>query len=225
MIKAFIFDLGGTLVTTSEAILMAIEKALQENGLEFKDRESVINVFGHSLFKDVQTAVRVSYPEADEEKIEEKIQQCYTSFQRLFPRAVISHFKVIPEVVEGLKILKQKGKKLAVLTAFERQEADFFLEQMGLREYFDVVLCTEGAIEPRPHPHGLFVVMSHLGLPPEECFYVGDTMLDVRFARNAGVKVICVKTGAQDNVLLEKEKPDYLMEDLKEMIQKLSQGG
>jgi pyrophosphatase PpaX len=125
-------------------------------------------------------------------------------------------------VIAGLKILKRKGKKLAVLTAFERPEADFFLEQMGLREYFDVVLSTEEVREHRPHPQGLLVALSHLNALPEECLYVGDTMLDIQFARNAGVKVACVKTGAQDNGLLEKEKPDYLVENFREMVSVLS---
>lgn len=218
MVKALIFDLGGTLVKTDEAILEAIRLALQENGIQFTNREAVINVFGHSLFKDLKTAVEISYSGKDAEDVEQKIQSCYVSFQRFFPLQVLPCFKIIPQVLEGLEALRQQGKKLAVLTAFERKEADFFLEWMKLKPYFDVVISTEDTLQHRPNPQSLLAAVSHLGFSKEECLYVGDTMLDIQFARNAGIKIACVKTGAQDNTLLEKEGPDYLVDDLKELV-------
>lgn len=219
MIKAIIFDVGGTLVKTAEAILEALTRALREHGIEFKDKEKVVNVFGQGQLKNVQAAVETSYSGTD---LHEKIARCYTSFQKIFPRQVISHFQIIPHVVEELDVLKKQGVKLAVLTGFNQQETEFFLDKMKLRPYFDIVLSAEDIVRHRPDPRGLLLAMEKLGLPKEECLYVGDAWVDIRFARNAGVKVAAVKTGAQDNILLEQEGPDYLVEDFRELTMLVS---
>lgn len=215
MINAVIFDVGGTLVKTDEAILEAVTRALQEQGIEFKDKEKVVNVFGQGQLKNVQTAVDVSYAGTDRE---EKIQECFASFKKIFPRQVLSYFKVIPQVLTGLDALRKKGMKLAVLTGFNRDETEFFLDKMKLRPYFDLVLSAEDIVKPRPDPRGLLLAMEQLGLPKEECLYVGDAWVDIQFARNAGVKVAGVKTGAQDNRLLEQEQPDYMVDDLRGVV-------
>ncbi|MDP3734744.1 MAG: HAD-IA family hydrolase [Nanoarchaeota archaeon] len=217
MIKAFIFDVGGTLVKTDEAILEALTRALREHGIEFKDKEKVVNVFGQGQMKNVQTAVEVSYAGPDRE---EKIKQCYASFKTVFPLQVISYFQVIPYVLKGLDALKRKGMKLAVLTGFNQDETEFFLDKMRLRQYFDLILSAEDMVKHRPDPQGLLLAVEKLGLKKEECMYVGDTWVDILFARNAVVRVACVKTGAQDHSLLEKEKPDYLVDDFREMIKR-----
>lgn len=210
-VKAFIFDVGGTLVKTDEAILKALTYALWENGIHFINHEEVVNAFGQGNRKNVATAVERSYHGAD---LQEKINQCYTSYKRIFPTDVIDDFSVIHSVFDGLQYLKNKKMQLAVLTGFDQPETEFFLEKMQLNSYFDVVLSAEDIVEHRPHPRGLLLAVEKLGLRKEECLYIGDAMVDIDFGRNAGVKVACVKTGAQDDSLLEHKKPDYLWDTL-----------
>jgi len=63
--------------------------------------------------------------------------------------------------------------------------------------------------------------MEKLSLKPSECIYVGDAMVDIDFVRSVGVKVVCVKTGAQDNELLIQKKPHFLVDNFQEMISTL----
>lgn len=215
MIKAVIFDVGGTLVKTDEAILEALRLALAENGVVFTNQREVVNVFGQGQMKNVRTAVLGSYIGED---VDTKVACCFTSFQRLFPSFVMEKFVVIEHVLFGLDELRRRGMKLAVLTGFDRVETAFFLERMGLQQYFDLVLSAEDIVKHRPDPQGLLIALDRLALSRDEVIYVGDAMVDIQFARNAGVGIICVKTGAQDNDLLLKEKPDYLVNDFREMV-------
>ncbi|GEM_PF-5428750 len=216
MIKAFIFDVGGTLVKTDEAILEALRLALLENDVVFTNQGEVVNVFGQGQMKNVKTAVLGSYHGGD---VDVKVASCFASFQRLFPLSVMDKFVVIDHVLFGLDELRRRGMKLVVLTGFDKRETTFFLERMGLVRYFDLVLSAEDIIFHRPNPQGLVMALGRLSLSPDEVMYVGDAMVDIQFARNAGVCVVCVKTGAQDNVLLEKEKPDYLADDFRGIIE------
>jgi len=216
MIKAFIFDVGGTLVKTDEALLEALRLALSENGIVFVNQQEVVNVFGQGQMKNVKTAVEGSYQGVD---VDSRVTSCFASFGRLFPSSVMDRFVVIDDVLFGLNELRKRGMKLVVLTGFDQRETAFFLKEMGLRSYFDLVLSAEDIVKHRPDPYGLLLSLERLGLDRLEVIYVGDAMVDVQFARNAGVKVVCVKTGAQDNTLLEREKPDFLVENLREMVE------
>jgi phosphoglycolate phosphatase len=219
MIQAVIFDVGGTLVKTDSAILEALRLALLENGVVFTNQMDVVNVFGQGQMKNVRCAVEGSYQGVD---INEKVEKCFALFQKLFPSYVMDRFEVIEHVFYGLDELKKKGMKLVVLTGFDRRETTFFLERMGLARYFDLVLCAEDIVMHRPNPRGLLLVVEQMAVKKEEVLYVGDAWVDIQFARNAGVKVACVKTGAQDNALLEQEKPDYLVENFKELVEKVN---
>jgi len=61
-----------------------------------------------------------------------------------------------------------------------------------------------------------------LGYTKEECIYVGDTVADIQMAKNANMKVVCVKTGIQNNDLLLKESPDYFVDNLHHVVKSLS---
>jgi|SaaInlLV_10m_DNA_2_1039722.scaffolds.fasta_scaffold27237_2 HAD superfamily hydrolase (TIGR01549 family) len=219
MIKAFIFDIGGTLVKTDDSVLNAIELALKENGLELANKEKVISVLGTSMYMCVKTAVETSYSGQD---IDKKIEHCYKSMKNIFPKKVISHFKIFQGVLKGLQQLKNSGIKLALFTGFDKDELNFFLHELKLSEFFDVAVTIDDVKKPRPCPEGLLLEIEELGVKKEECIYVGDTVADIQMAKNAKVNIVCVKTGAQNNELLEKEKPNYFVEDISEMIKLLS---
>lgn len=219
MIKAFIFDVGGTLVKTDEAIFHAIGLALKENGVVLKDRKKVIHALGKNTYIIVKTAVEISYSGKD---VKEKGNICFESFKKIFPKHVITHFKLFPHVKETLELFKKRGIKLAVFTGFDRTEAKFLLEKMHLSKYFDFVVTVEDVEEPRPHPDALILAAKRLEIKVGECIYVGDTVVDIQMAKNAKMKVVCVKTGIQDNKILEKEKPDYFVKDFSEMMEQIS---
>ncbi len=218
MIKAFIFDIGGTLVKTDEAVIEAIKLALKENGIKLKNPEKVILVLGKSNYVNIKTAVGVSYSGKD---INKKIENCFNSFNNIFPKEVVSSFRLFTGVIKNLHLLKTKGMKLGIFTGFNRDETKFFLKSMGLMQFFDVVVTADDVKKLRPDPEGLLFEIKKLKVSIEECIYVGDAIADIHMAKNANVKVVCVKTGAQDNKLLEAEKPDYFVEDLSEMIKVL----
>jgi pyrophosphatase PpaX len=215
MIKAFIFDIGGTLVKTDDALIYAFQLALKNNGIELKNREKVIHDLGKSNYINIKNAVDHSYSGDD---IDKKIENCYNSFKSIFPKDVISHFKLFPGVKSSLQLLKDEGMKLGVFTGFNKDETSFFMEKMGLKKFFDVIVTVDDVKKPRPDPEGLLLEIKKLGVKNEECIYVGDAVADIRMAKNANVKIVCVKTGIQDNKVLEAEKPDYFVENVKEAV-------
>ena len=218
MMRAVIFDIGGTLIKTDTAILDAVRKALKENDIILKEKEKVIQAFGKSTHVVIVAAVEQSYSGSD---IDRKIDQCWESFNRIFPRKVKRDFTVFPHVEEVLGKLKRRGVKLAIYTGFDRNETQFLLSGLKLAGYFDFSITKDDVKKVRPDPEALVLAINKLGVEKDECIYVGDTVADIQMAKNAKMKMVCVKTGIQENDLLSKEKPDYFVEDTKEMLEKL----
>jgi len=67
------------------------------------------------------------------------------------------------------------------------------LEQHNLWQYFDVVVSALDVTRPKPHPESFWVILERLALRPEEAIYIGDSLVDEEFARNAGVTLVAYR--------------------------------
>jgi HAD superfamily hydrolase (TIGR01509 family) len=219
MVRAFVFDIGGVLVKNDEALLGAIFLALEENGLHPTDRETTFRAFGHSNYLNVETAVRTCYNGPD---VANMVQRCFKTFQTIFPFKVASSFEIFPGNLEVLTHLKAKGFRLGVFSGLNRIEAEASLDALKIKGFFPVIVTLDEVKRTRPDPGGLLLAVEKLGCVPKECIYVGDTVADIQMARNAGVPIVCVKTGVQNNALLAAEAPDYFVENFDEMLKVLA---
>ena len=64
----------------------------------------------------------------------------------------------------------------------------------------------------------LRVALDRLGVPPARSLYVGDMVVDIETARNAGVAVWAVPTGSNDEATLRAANPDRLLPDMTHLI-------
>jgi histidinol-phosphate aminotransferase len=85
--------------------------------------------------------------------------------------------------------------KLAIVTGRPRCDAQYFLEQFSLLEFFSVVICLEDA-PSKPAPDAVELALQSLGV--DRAWMIGDTVDDIRAARAAGVVPIGVIAPGQD---------------------------
>jgi putative hydrolase of the HAD superfamily len=98
--------------------------------------------------------------------------------------------KMFPCVKEILTELRSAGLVLGMLSDFP---PDIKLENMGISDFWDVVLCTEitGALKPAEKPFA--DLAKALGFPPEKILYVGNSYrYDVIGAMQAGMKTALI---------------------------------
>lgn len=89
------------------------------------------------------------------------------------------------------------------------------IEKMGWK--FDAVLSSEGAAAYKPLPTAFHQILEMLGAEPEECIYVGDTLLDDVFgAREVGMSSVWInRIGASHDPNMP--VPDYEISSLDEL--------
>lgn len=125
----------------------------------------------------------------------------------------LSRVKILPKVAEALKILKKHGFKLIVITNQSGPARGYFPEELVFKtnEYIREKLRKKGAVlddffvclhspedgcecrKPKPGLILQAVKTHHIDL--KRSYFVGDRILDIETAYNAGIKGILVLTG------------------------------
>jgi phosphoglycolate phosphatase-like HAD superfamily hydrolase len=94
--------------------------------------------------------------------------------------------------------------RLGIVTTRGRRDAEAFLIQHSLAPLFDVVVTRESTRRLKPHPAPVRMAAETLGVPPDRCLMVGDTIPDVLSARAAGTWMVATLSGFGERHELER---------------------
>lgn len=205
-VSAIIFDLDGTLIDSSEAIVECFEFALRQTGHSPADPQLIRRNIGTSLERmfslfakgDTTPLVRL--------------------YRERYAEVFLEKTHLLPGVKETLDVLSEGGYRLGIATTKPRYFAEPILENLGIRRFFGAVAGGEEVARLKPAPDLLLLAVSRLGASPDETFYVGDHPVDVEAARSAGLEVICVATGFWTRDELEKQNPTAVISNLHEIL-------
>lgn len=95
-----------------------------------------------------------------------------------------------PNLAQVLKQLKDQNKKLAVVTTDNMQITRKCLEKLGVLELFDKIYTDDGDVPTKPDPYCVYDFCEFAHVEKDRVVMVGDTMTDMRFAKNAGIAVV-----------------------------------
>jgi len=93
-------------------------------------------------------------------------------------------FAGIPDLLETAKHL---GMRIGLSTGKDRQRTREILRHFKLTSYFECVVCGDDPFPGKPDPYGLNLTLSQLRVGAAEAVFVGDSPLDIRYARMASV--------------------------------------
>ena len=118
---------------------------------------------------------------------------------------------------DALGRLKRSSVGLAVVTNSGRAAAQFLFDKYNLAGYFDCILTRDDVRVMKPHPEGILKAIELLGVTKGDALFVGDSTIDIKAARAAGVRVAAVTTGNYSAERLKMEGPDYVIGSLSEL--------
>lgn len=114
---------------------------------------------------------------------------------------------------ELLDELRQRDMILGIITSNTKNNVLRFLEHKKI-EIFEFLLAASLFNKQAKIKR----IIKKYGLKPEEILYVGDEVRDIHSAHAAGIRIASVVWGYNDRVFLEAEKPDWLLEDSREIL-------
>ncbi|XP_062621462.1 uncharacterized protein LOC134283041 [Saccostrea cucullata] len=127
--------------------------------------------------------------------------------------------KKIGELETLFKILQKNNVKIALITSDNRKGTDELLDELGLTEYFEYVICGDDPdSEPKPSPYNALKICEKLGVDPADTVMVGDTKTDMLLGKSAklGWSVGVLSGVGQTGDLLP--HADHIVEDIEDIL-------
>lgn len=188
-----LFDLDGTLIDSTEAILESFAVAFKTFGSVVPDEALIKAEIGHPL-DDMFATLGVEASEVDAH-----VQAYKMHYQKISCAKTV----LLPEAREAVELASQHAV-LGVVTTKTGKYSKELLEHMGLMRYFDVLVGREDVENPKPHPEPILKALSMLQSEKHVHWMIGDTPMDILAAKAANINCVAVTCGyADEAVLLE----------------------
>jgi len=106
-----------------------------------------------------------------------------------------------PEVKETLRLLKERGLKIGLISTAYEKDIDAILEKTNLqKELFDIIVGADTTEMMKPHPGAFKYALRKLDAKPGEAVFVGNSIeTDYMAAERAGIKAILIQRSANAN--------------------------
>lgn len=179
-----LFDLDGTLIDSTEAILESFAVAFKTFNDEVPSDEAIKAEIGHPLDA-MFTTLGV-----DEAQVWDYV-DAYKMHYRQISCAKTVLLKDAKKAVE----LAHKNATLGVVTTKTAKYSVELLEHMGLMGYFDVLIGREDVQNPKPDPEPIQKALAKLPSDTDNVWMVGDTCMDMLAAKSAKVGSVGITCG------------------------------
>lgn len=185
MQKTILFDLDGTLIDSTEAILYGFNHTFEEFAHNKPSDDEISRLIGHPLeYMYENLGVCVS----DVDKFVQSYKLIYRKISRQMTTMLPNALKAIEEA--------SKFARLGVVTTKTGKYSKELLEHMDVLKQFEVVIGREDVINPKPHREPILKALEAMKITSHDNVYmIGDTCLDMDSAKSAGVYGIGVGCG------------------------------
>ncbi|AEB80542.1 HAD-IA family hydrolase [Streptococcus suis] len=185
----FIWDLDGTLLDSYEAILAGIQETYEQFDIPF-DREEVRNFILRYSVKDLLVRDADKYGLDSDE---------LNHVRATSLKEKNTQIPLMTGAVEILNWTAEQGIQNFVYT-HKSDNAFQVLEDLGIRHHFTEILTSDSGFARKPSPEALLFLIEKYGLDKESTYYIGDRLLDVETAINAGIRSINLQiNGVEQN--------------------------
>lgn len=206
-LRTILFDLDGTLIDSIELILTSYHHTMAVHGLP--------PVSDADWLAGVGTPLRVQLGKYGKtpERMDALI-ATYREYNLGNHDRMVRHYEGVSDLVHRLR---GAGRQTGVVTSKAREGTRRGLALVGLQDQFDVLVCVDDVINPKPHPEPVLKAVAALGADPATTIYVGDSIHDMHSGRAAGVKTGAVLWGPFSRAELEPAEPDFWFHTPEEM--------
>lgn len=201
MIKAFFFDLDGTIWDSQSVIIDTLQSTiLKERGRSISKETLLKDLKAYQSPLKVLAIYGVYSP---------------TSYWKRYLRNsedIVLFYTNTHEVFDEL--LKYK-KFIGYITSLKKEFTIKLLNKFDLYEYASILITPSECRTPKPSPRPILVALEKKSLNGNETIYIGDQAIDVIAAKKSGCKAGLATWGANERT---SEKPDYVFHALEDVL-------
>jgi HAD superfamily hydrolase (TIGR01549 family) len=216
-IKAFIFDLDGTLVDSNELHVESWDRAFRHFGKEFSRAELRAQIGKGS------DQYLPEFLSAEEMKRFGKELDEYRS--ELFKKEYLPRVQPFPKVRELFQCLRDAGQRMMLATSGKRTDTKHYTKLLEIDDLIEGYTSAEDAEQSKPAPDIFAVALRKLGdVSAPEAVVVGDTRFDVEAAAKASLVTIGVLCGGTSEEVLHKAGAIAIYRDPADILAACAEG-
>ncbi len=214
-VEAVIFDLDGTLIDSASIYYQIVDVIFKRLGIPPVSKKILLEAMKNGEFE-----WDLVLPGEMKNRQEELIEKAREILDEIAPSMFHEQVKIIPGTAEILKAIAAEGLNLALVTSSLKDYMALKLaplSEAGVENLFEVVITADDVQNKKPHAEPLVMCSDKLGLAPGNCVYVGDTRVDIKAGKAAGMQTVAVLTGFDDYEALEREHPDAIIDRVSDL--------
>lgn len=217
-VRVLIFDLDGTLIDSKLDLALSINGMLGYMGRPPLPHESIYRFVGNGAPVLVRRALHEGVAPAT--VTDADVDRGLAYFLSYYRAHMLDNTVAYPGVREGLELLLEHP--MAVLTNKPVNFSRAILDGLGLSKYFRYAYGGNSFEKKKPDPIGVHILLRDMDSTAQEAMMVGDSDVDVRTARNAGIWACGVTYGLGTDSL-RANPPDLLVDSLADLPPHLGQ--
>lgn len=208
----YIFDIDGTLLFTIDSISYNINKTLKEFSLGEIEKDKVKSFVGNGPVVLVEKCLE--YLGYKDENLKEKFLFVYNKNYDDNPYYLTKPFEGIKQELDKIKA---RGEKIAAFSNKPDSTCKKVIGHIFGENYFNMVLGYKENYKRKPSAEGIYIIKERLGGDFSDIIYFGDSEVDIKCGKNAGIFTVACAWGFRDKKYLETFNPDLLIENVKEI--------
>ena len=174
--RVILFDLDGTLIDSTEAILESFDVAFKTFNKKTPNEEEIKRLIGLPL--------DVMFEKLGVEK--DRVWDFVDAYKKNYRKISTQKTKLLPFAKEAVNEAS-KFARLGIVTTKTARYSKELMKHFGLMNKFEVLIGRENVENPKPHPEPILRAIHAMNANKEATFMIGDTCLDMVSAKEAGV--------------------------------------
>jgi phosphoglycolate phosphatase len=212
--EMILIDVDGTLVDSVPDLAYCVDEMMGQLGRPVHGEVKVRDWVGNGVERLVRRAL---IGQLDGEPEEVEFARAYPIFLELYAENTSKRSLLYPGVREGLDYLKSQSYRLGCVTNKAAQFTLPLLQDLGIRDYFEIVVAGDTLPKKKPDPMPLLHAAEQLSADPSASLMVGDSRSDVKAARAAGFQIVCMSYGYNHGEDIRHYNPDAVLDSLTEI--------
>lgn len=209
-----LIDVDGTLVDSVPDLTYCVDEMMKRLDMPTHGEAKVRNWVGNGVERLVRRALIGQLEGEPDEALYEK---AYPIFLELYRDNTSKRSCLYPGIKEGLDYLKAEGYKMGCVTNKAAQFTEPLLKDLGVYDYFSIVISGDTLPQKKPDPAPLLHAAKFFNVSPEQAMMIGDSISDVKAARAAGFRIVCMTYGYNHGVDIRDANPDAVMDSMAEL--------
>ena len=193
--RAFFFDIDGTLVDSNELHVDSWDRAFRKFGKQFP-REALRAQIGKGSDQYLPEFLTPDEIEHFGKELDD-----YSS--ELFRKEYLPRVRPFPKVRELFQRIRDDHKRIVLASSGKKADTEYYVKLLRINNLIDGYVSGDDADSSKPAPDIFAASLKKLGdISPADAVTVGDTRFDIEAAAKAGLKTIAFLCGGTSGAVL-----------------------